>query len=401
MKSIGRLRVCPIVIGIALVTTINACTAFDPLDSTGETLNRNTTDYSNDAILMNIVRSKLYEPLSFIAITGITGVSSATGTLGFGGFTLGPAKPPPTFLLGPATASRTNSNSFNVSVIDDPASFAALLAPINPAVIGFFINQGYPRELLFFLLTNRLRKVEKDETGKITQVVREYTNNPDDEAQFLDFVGAMATLLRWGLTAEIDITATPAGRALPLSKLCMDPSLPLPDFASGAGPGPPRPANASGLCQNAPWIETQNAAPPSPSPGKNSGGENSSAKGATANSSKPSSAALAAFEFDDGYGHHYQLFTRSTFGAYNYVGAILRTNHDIDNLQPDDQKYRGIVRIVNSDRDCFAAVGYRNVNYCVPADANNTKKLFALLHQLQQLNTAPSNTPTTLTIVPG
>jgi len=118
--------------------------------------------------------------------------------------------------------------------------------------------------------------------------------------------------------------------------------------------------------------------------------------------SKPPSAALAAFEFDDGYGHHYQLFTRSTFGVYNYVGAILRNKpRDIDNLQPDNQKYRGIVRIVPFDRDCFAAVGYRNIQYCVPTDANNTKKLFALLHQLQQLNTAPSNTPTTLTIVPG
>ena len=397
MRSIGRLRVCLIVIGIALVSTINACTAFDPLDSTGETLNRNTTDYSNDAILMNIVRSKLYEPLSFIAITGITGVSSATGTLGFGGFTLGPVKPPPTFLLGPATASRTNSNSFNVSVIDDPASFAALLAPINPAVIGFFINQGYPRELLFFLLTNRLRKVEKDANGKIIQVVREYTNDPDNGDQFLEFIGEMATLLRRGLTAEIDVTATPAGRALPPSKLCMDPFLPLPDFAKEAAPGPARPANPSGLCQNASWIETQ-----SPTPAGSSAGKSPGAKGeATAEPSRPSPAALAAFEFADGYGHHYQLFTRSTYGAYNYVGAILRTKNDIVNLQPDDQKYRGIVRIVQGGQDCFASVGYRNVQYCVPSDANNTKKLFALLHQLQQLNTAPSNTPTTLTIVPG
>ena len=57
----NRLRLCRIVIGITLVFIISACTAFDPLDSTGETFNRNTTDYANDAILMNIVRSKLYE----------------------------------------------------------------------------------------------------------------------------------------------------------------------------------------------------------------------------------------------------------------------------------------------------------------------------------------------------
>jgi streptogramin lyase len=119
-----------------------------------------------------------------------------------------------------------------------------------------------------------------------------------------------------------------------------------------------------------------------------------------AKTSKPPSAGLAAFEFDDIDGKHYQLFTRSTYGAYDYIGAILRNNADIQNLLPDGAGYRGMVRVAPSG-DCFAKVAYRNVQYCVPEDASRTKRLFALLHQLQQLNTAPSNTPTTLTIVPG
>jgi streptogramin lyase len=112
----------------------------------------------------------------------------------------------------------------------------------------------------------------------------------------------------------------------------------------------------------------------------------------------PSAPGLAAFEFVDSQGDHYQLFTRSTYGAYGYVGAILRNRADIVNLQPDGTGYRGIVRVVASDQDCFAAVRYRNLPYCVPAAASNTKQLFALLHQLQQLATAPSNAPTTLTV---
>lgn len=473
MGAINRKRLCQIIISITLISTINACTAFDPLDSTGETLNRNATDYANDAILMNIVRSQLYEPLSFITITGVTGVSSATGNIAFGGFTLGPAKPPLTWLLGPFSAMRTNSNSFNVSVVDDPASFAALLAPVNPAVIGFFINQGYPRELLFFLLTDRLRRVEKDSNGKIIKVVSEYFNDPDHntDAVFGAFIGMVATLLRRGLTAEIDITATPAGRAMPLSKFCMDSSLPPPNFVasppkprpansrvpaaatlpanSGASMAAPQPANSgapaptplppslSASCENAPWIATQNTAPSGPSSGGSSGGGTAGAAGAVSamtvapngvlwaalgnqnaiarvdpdgsvkefplpappKPSKPPSAGLAAFEFDDD-GNHYQLFTRSTYGAYNYIGAILRNNADIDNLQPDGAGYQGMVRVAPS-ADCFARVVYRNIQYCVPVDAARTKRLFALLHQLQQLNTAPSNTPTTLTIVPG
>ena len=87
--------------------------------------------------------------------------------------------------------------------------------------------------------------------------------------------------------------------------------------------------------------------------------------------------------------------------SYDYIGAMLRNNTDIDNLQPDGAgNNTGMVRVIPSG-DCFASVSYRNVHYCVPVDAGRTKRLFALLHQLQQLNTAPSNTPTTLTIVPG
>jgi hypothetical protein len=48
----------------------------------------------------------------------------------------------------------------------------------------------------------------------------------------------------------------------------------------------------------------------------------------------PLVAPLAAFEFDDGYGDRYQLFTRSTYAAYQFVGALLRNGTDIDNLLP-------------------------------------------------------------------
>src|SRR5208282_4948224 len=272
------LRLARVVAGITLVSSLVACTAFDPLDSTGETINRNATDYANDAILMNIVRSELYEPLSFITITSVQGSSTASGALGFGGFLLGPAKPPVTYLLGPASAGRTNTNIFNISVVDDPASFAALLAPVSPATIGFFINQGYPRELLFFLLTDRLRQVEEDpKTGRVTKVIHEYYNHPNREADpedkdLIDFTTKMSTLLASGLTAQIDITGSPAGRAVPPSKLCLDPSLPQPGFAVQSRMTP-LPAVTAALCENAPWIAAKSAATAAPSSGGSSGAE--------------------------------------------------------------------------------------------------------------------------------
>ena len=432
-SAYGRLG--RLVVGMALVLASSACTAFDPLDNTGETLNRNTTDYANDAVLLNVVRSKLQEPLSFISITSITGSSSISGSLGFSGFTLGPTKAAPTYVFGPNSASRANSNTFNVSVVDDPASFAALLAPVNPALLAFFINQGYPRELLFFLFTDRLRQVEEDAKGNVSRVVAEYFNDPDQNnpSVFGQFISTMSTLLNLGLVAEIDITSTPTGRALPPSKLCIDPAFKPPAFSQGARRPPPPPANSPALCENTPWIVSRSAGAAAAGSGSSGGGSVSSmvatrdgtlwaALGAsneivriTPNgrmnsfslpsppkpSRRPATPGLAAFEFDDGQGHHFQLFTRSTYGAYNYIGALLRNHTDIDNLlQPDSSSYRGIIQMVRSGPDCFAEIRYHGEPYCVPSDAVRTKRIFALLHQLQQLNTAPSNAPAAITTIP-
>jgi hypothetical protein len=40
---------------------------------------------------------------------------------------------------------------------------------------------------------------------------------------------------------------------------------------------------------------------------------------------------LVAYPVVDQENRHYQLFMRSTYGAYNYIGALLSENTDIDN----------------------------------------------------------------------
>jgi hypothetical protein len=467
----------------ALLFWLDACSTFDPLDQRGETINRNATDYANDATLLNVIRAKLMEPLTFITITGLDGTQSAMGTLGFSGITLGPHQhtSPHTFIFGPNSATRSNTNTFHISVVDDPASFTALLTPVNPALIAFFVSQGYPRELLFFLFTDRLREVKK-ENGKITEVIAEYDNTPGKE--FGPFIDKMSNLLNQGLVAQIDVTNMPTGRGLPPSKLCMDPTARPPAFGSAVRPSPPPPGGGA-LCDEAPWIQAQPAAGTA-APAAASGAAPSpmtvaadgtlwvllsnqnkvvrlSSDGKTTSYELPQPPAPAkhppsvAFEFDDGFGHHYQLFTRSTYGAYEYVGTLLREGDIANLLQPDESDYGGIVYVMpprqtfiyemparqapsggptpsspvaangNSPKNpatgnpvqgqplassmakreaaaramgCFAEVGYRDIDYCVPNTASHTKQLFALLHQLQELNTAPSNAPTTLTVTP-
>jgi hypothetical protein len=123
----------------------------------------------------------------------------------------------------------------------------------------------------------------------------------------------------------------------------------------------------------------------------------------------PKTGPYVAYEFQytaAGHTTTYQMFMRSTYGVYNYVGALLHHHTDITNLSEDESGYGGMVQILRqaevsraADLGCFADVTYRKVRYCVPNSSDRTKRIFALLHELQQLNTAPSNAPTTLSTV--
>jgi hypothetical protein len=480
------------------VCFLSACTAFSPYNQTAEEVNRSATQYFDNALLLNVVRSSLYEPLTFITITSLDGTESATGTLGIPSIVFGPhaAASPKNYVFGPNSTSRTNSNTFHVSVVDDPASFEALLTPLNPGLVALFIGQGYDRSLMFFLTVSRIRVIQPKTAKAPEKVLAEYRNDPDHSQDFEDFQGEMASLLVEGLTAQTDITSIAAGKSFPQSKLCFDPVLPKPAFdqpsvatlatkltiarAQSAPdvakflPSQPVPNVNTPAGQVAPtaaqptydtcnsgdgWLETKISANSgsaqngsgqnqnSPPAGTQVGGvqqspglivgpdgslwiidlaankvtrvavEKTGALGKpidvtlTQPPAKPAPPQAPTIAYpltttDDGAGVTYQVFMRSTYGVYDYIGALIRGHHDISNLlAPDNSKYGGIVNISESSEangssasDCFSSVSYRGETYCVPTRADNTKKLFALLHDLQQLMTAPSNAPTTLQV---
>jgi len=411
-------------VGLLAVTALAGCSTFAPEEGRVSEINKSAGGYAEQAILLNVIRAQKYEPLSFVTVTGLDGTTSVQGSLGFGGFTLGPHLPtsPHTFLLGPDAVARTGSNTFHVSVVDDPASFVALLSPMTPATIAFFINQGYPRELLFFLAVDRITVQPPAKAGAAAAPAT-YRNDPTD-AGYGDFIGVMASLLRNGLVAELDVGSVPSGRSLPGSTLCFDASLPVPAFARTASPAP-----VAGTCVGAQWLDATPAAGASPGggagagPGMVSGGDGTlwvaSADGKAirhlvpgkppeefpqpAQPKTPGKPRLIAFPVTDGDGVTYQIYFRSVYSVYSYLGALRRGAHgrptDISNLLPPDSSNSGGILNITADRTgCFAEVDYDHGHYCVPATANNTKRVFSLLHQLQELSTAPSNAPTTLTV---
>jgi hypothetical protein len=123
------------------------------------------TDYRNEATLLNIVRASRNEPMNFVALTGATGHATLGGTQGLPTVTFGPDIPvitattkiPRNYAFGPNSINEAASVDFTVSLLDDPGSYAALMTPLDPAMMGFFFGRNWPATLLLPLFVNEIR----------------------------------------------------------------------------------------------------------------------------------------------------------------------------------------------------------------------------------------------------
>jgi hypothetical protein len=102
--------------------------------------------------------------MNFVVMTGTTGHGTLTGNEGLPTFIVGPGTPAApvnarNFVFGPNTLSESASNDFNVSVLDDPQSYAALMTPVDIGTIAFFFQEQLSRPLLLPLFVNQMRVI--------------------------------------------------------------------------------------------------------------------------------------------------------------------------------------------------------------------------------------------------
>jgi len=103
---------------------------------------------------------------------------------------------------------------------------------------------------------------------------------------------------------------------------------------------------------------------------------------------------------DLGGGSFAEISFRSVYGAYRFLGSFVpdvwRTA-DTDTIysafDPDDPS-RGLISVETGRRgDAFAQVHYGDHAWSIRDGAYNSKTVFAVVHQLVQLYSAPSNVP--------
>jgi hypothetical protein len=105
------------------------------------------------------------------------------------------------------------------------------------------------------------------------------------------------------------------------------------------------------------------------------------------------------------------VYTRSVNGAYRFLGELyhIAKQDGFANFAPlpylkKEDPFKGssiparMLYITPDLLGCWTSISYETYRACVPADAFQTKRTFALLHQLFVLYASPNNTPVTQTV---
>ncbi len=387
-----------IAVSSALLATAG-CAVVDQVGFRSETINRAMAEYNNDAILLNIVRASRYEPLNFVGVTQTSPNMSISSGLPV--FNMSP-KELTSWTWGNNSLSGSVSDVLTIQPIDDPASWQAMLTPLDAATIGFFIKQGYPRELLLRLFIDRV----------IFDGV-EYVNQPDPNdpdplnSTFGLFNQKLAQLVLVGFTVEVERGSPKSGQN-PTSRICLsktdaDRTRKIVEGFPGSGSHPIRKLFATSCSE---WLAGQAADSTTSKPG---GAKAAAGPGIAARGPRPlgPSAWYDIPPWTDNYApfHHTAKFsTRSAYATYQYLGRLLEALDKTAANQvplvtlpkPDNQVLA--IESGGLGGGCFTEINYHLRHYCVPNEANTMKQIFGLLHQVAGLNIAHAQTPGPLTV---
>ncbi|HSV25950.1 MAG TPA: hypothetical protein VLJ17_23355 [Xanthobacteraceae bacterium] len=272
-------------------------------------------------------------------------------------------------------ASTNASNSFDLTVLESKDFYAALLSPVDLPTLNFFVRQGYPHELLYWLFADAVRETVGGQTTEYRNVPTETCEESIERPRCFNKLVDLAVAN--GLTVETkSIESISNGKTISevYGRFCFDPVLASrvsKDYLDGEYPRSLRASKSyEPRCTN-PWkLPPKTAA-------KTSGVNDT----LTFQVNEPKYGLI-----------QYQIITRSTFGIYQFLGQIIneeaiekiRLHHRIN---VEDTRLLTVRREIDGE-PCFVDLKYEGGYYCVPAEGGeHTKRIFSILAQLLALKT--------------
>jgi hypothetical protein len=405
-------RVWRIVILFFAVFSLVGCAIVDSsVAPRSDTVSRNFANARNEAILLNIVRASHNDPLSFSAISQAIPQMSNGTNLGLPTFMTGsPFCPTPTTcsigssspgrgaLFGNQVASDSVSvqTQFTLSTQETHDFYNALLRPVDLYIVNFFIRQGYPRELLFWLFADKI-KVKRGSFVSGVEYNPPYSYGcPDANAaarspeSFRDWAEIAVVA---GLSVEERVVEGHGkdGKSSKsaIGRLCFDEVAGREGIEAMKKLDPERyQALFTKFLSNGAALRTF--------------------------SPKCGESWKTVMSKDDRLtmrvsGIEFEIVPRSPYGMYQFLGKLMAqgARPPSDGVTPPGGDELPLVSTVADDSkiinirlgggpDCFITTMFRDGEYCVPNDAANTKRIIGLLAALTALQT----TATDLAITP-
>ena len=166
--------------------------------------------YSNDNILINIVRASQKMPVSFLDIPSIMGTGNVGASAGMSGVVYGADPGSVAGFFQPWAGAQGLANyapnvsmnvsggyTFTQSSLDNATFMKPFLSPIEPQIVGFLTaNQAAPKSVLYSLVIESIDIVNENK-----DVMLSFVNDPGSK-EYEQFQRALYILVAAGLTVE-------------------------------------------------------------------------------------------------------------------------------------------------------------------------------------------------------
>ncbi len=297
-------------------------------------------------------------------------------------------------LFDSTVASNTTAvgTNFNVSTQETSAFYAGFLKPVDLQTLAYFIRQGYPPELLFWLFADSFELVAHGQRfGYRYEPPHDYGCAPRDPKQrcFLDWI-RIATLS--GLTVEEKTLQQLAGATsrptrTTFARFCF--SEILAERARGSIPK----ERLIEIYERADVTAATSFAP-------KCGSAWNPLKTADTPQSDTLPLTVGAYQF--------KIIGRSAYGVFEFLGALIKVQREHlerpDKIPPyrpdvlappslstvsDDPALITVVR--NGGGSCFSHTLFEHGDYCVPENATTTKRIVGLLAQIIAFQTTAND----------
>jgi hypothetical protein len=208
----------------ASVCVLAGCTVVDRFSGRAVEYNLQAEQAQEQALLLNIVRASMRRPMQFTSLQSITGTASASANASVSGaatqqlpllsvFNILPGNTNQAINRigtegGGASATVSGGPTFVVPVLDTQEFYQGILAPIPLQVVDYYLQQGYPPEVLLNVFVQKIEITRIDDGG-----CRQFTflNSVRSDLQYGQFETFVDYLAASGLFTERVSVATSFG----------------------------------------------------------------------------------------------------------------------------------------------------------------------------------------------